>query len=292
MNYKNIYCKLIRSRKNRKQREGVYYEKHHIIPLFMFKENYRNKSKRNNIGVVDGSYNNKNNIVHLTAREHFLAHLLLYKAYKDTKWEFKCGASLLLFFNSKDSKHLRTNSLYKFSKKYENIKKELNECVSKNNKGKFPAKHLVTGERLGSVPVDHFNRHSGIWIHVSKGSKRTKEWHKNRPDTSGSNNNNYKELTENIKNIIFDTIVEFADPNGYFIQSRVIPIIKNRLGYKKLSKPFFVNKFGSIENMISELNKERNTEIKFDRYYRGYKKYENNKKDGKEDTGIRYNSKG
>jgi hypothetical protein len=65
MNYQKIYNQIIKCAKNR-QLEG-YVEKHHIIPKCL------------------GGNNNKNNIVQLTAREHFLCHMLLCEIYSDNK---------------------------------------------------------------------------------------------------------------------------------------------------------------------------------------------------------------
>jgi len=56
MNYQKIYDQIIERAKNRKL-EG-YKEKHHIIPKCL------------------GGPDNKENLVELTAREHFLCHLL------------------------------------------------------------------------------------------------------------------------------------------------------------------------------------------------------------------------
>lgn len=61
MNYKHHYEKLISTRKDRFLREGEYYEKHHIIPRCI------------------GGMDNKDNLVYLTAREHYIAHWLLIK---------------------------------------------------------------------------------------------------------------------------------------------------------------------------------------------------------------------
>ena len=59
MNYKNHYENLIRRAKQRKL--DCYLEKHHIVPKCL------------------GGDDSDNNIVELTAREHFIAHLLLHK---------------------------------------------------------------------------------------------------------------------------------------------------------------------------------------------------------------------
>lgn len=65
MNYKWHYDKLVETRKglNRKKKQGVYYEKHHIIPKSC------------------GGKTEENNMVLLTPKEHYVAHLLLIKIY-------------------------------------------------------------------------------------------------------------------------------------------------------------------------------------------------------------------
>ena len=65
MNYQKIYDNLINSRKNRVLVENIYYERHHIVMRSM------------------GGTNNSDNLVKLTAREHFLAHWLLWRIYRN-----------------------------------------------------------------------------------------------------------------------------------------------------------------------------------------------------------------
>ena len=70
MNYEKIYNQLIEKRKkyplvkNKKMPNYVYCETHHIIPKF-----------------AKGT-NDKNNLINLTYREHYFAHLILVKYYK------------------------------------------------------------------------------------------------------------------------------------------------------------------------------------------------------------------
>lgn len=52
---------------NRQKGNGAYYERHHIVPKCL------------------GGNNEKSNLVLLTAREHFLAHRILYKMYPKNK---------------------------------------------------------------------------------------------------------------------------------------------------------------------------------------------------------------
>lgn len=77
MDYKKIYDNLMSSRlllkkeRHQNKKNGEYYEGHHIIP----------KSK-GGTGTSTRGLNNPN-IVLLTAREHFLAHWLLWRIYRD-----------------------------------------------------------------------------------------------------------------------------------------------------------------------------------------------------------------
>ena len=59
MDYEKIYYSIINKAKNRMLNE--YMEKHHIVPRSL------------------GGNNKKENIVSLTAREHFICHWLLWK---------------------------------------------------------------------------------------------------------------------------------------------------------------------------------------------------------------------
>jgi hypothetical protein len=67
MNYLAQYNNLISTRKCflRKKGEGIYYEKHHITPRWL------------------SGTDTKDNLILLTAKEHFIAHLLLWKHYRD-----------------------------------------------------------------------------------------------------------------------------------------------------------------------------------------------------------------
>jgi len=77
MNYEKIYNDLMNDRLNKKplrlkqRRNGFYFEGHHIIPKC-----------KGGTGMSTRAKNNPN-IVLLTAREHFLAHWLLWRIYGD-----------------------------------------------------------------------------------------------------------------------------------------------------------------------------------------------------------------
>lgn len=67
MNYQSIYDQLISNAQSREIVSGVTYEKHHIIPKSL------------------GGLDNKDNLVKLTLREHFIAHRLLVKIHTNHK---------------------------------------------------------------------------------------------------------------------------------------------------------------------------------------------------------------
>lgn len=65
MNYQWHYDQLVETRKKRKREVGKYYERHHILPVSL------------------GGNNEDGNLVYLTAREHFIAHWLLWRIYRN-----------------------------------------------------------------------------------------------------------------------------------------------------------------------------------------------------------------
>ena len=74
MNYERIYAQIIERAKseNRRKKEGIYYEAHHIIPRCLGGEGKTNNHLHPNI-------------VLLTAKEHYICHRLLCKIYPDNK---------------------------------------------------------------------------------------------------------------------------------------------------------------------------------------------------------------
>ena len=111
MNYEKLYQSLIQKRKtNPISKEDQYCECHHIIP----------KS--------EGGTDDKDNLVNLTAREHFIAHLLLAKIYDDYKmW---CALNRLVHGHDfKKYNHISSHS-------YSVLKQNYAIQVSKMYKGK------------------------------------------------------------------------------------------------------------------------------------------------------------
>lgn len=77
MNYKKVYDQLIQKRRdNPITKADCYCELHHIVP----------KS--------EGGTDNTDNLVNLTAREHYIAHLLLAKIYND--WNMTSAVTIMM----------------------------------------------------------------------------------------------------------------------------------------------------------------------------------------------------
>ncbi len=114
MDYKKHYELLISSRKDRKIIKGEYYETHHIVPKSM------------------GGSNDVNNLIKLTAKEHFIAHWLLWRIYKNKEMAF---AFHLLVHNNKN--HTITSS-----RVYEECKLARRPFIIENNQKYHKGKEL------------------------------------------------------------------------------------------------------------------------------------------------------
>jgi hypothetical protein len=135
MDYKKHYDLLIKTRRNRVLKNEIYYEKHHIIPKSL------------------GGTNEKTNIIKLTAREHFIAHWLLWRIYQNKEMAFA-------FFSMV---YMRKNGVIISSRVYEESKIARRKYIEENNKiyhkNKKLSKEQINkiSERLRGVgkSIDH-----------------------------------------------------------------------------------------------------------------------------------------
>lgn len=133
MDYEKTYNKLIAAA--RAQQIDGYYETHHIVP----------KS--------EGGSDDTTNLVKLTARQHYIAHLLLAKIYNDVKMYsaliyMRCGNKFVnrdFKFNSRLYEKMRKEFAKKFSEFIsgenhpnfgKHLSKKTRERISKANTGK------------------------------------------------------------------------------------------------------------------------------------------------------------
>jgi hypothetical protein len=89
MDYLRIYNELIEHRKMMPKLDGVYYERHHIVPVCM------------------GGGDEDENLVYLTAEDHFMAHLLLARTYRTKELWFAVTAMELSIRGVREIKNRR-----------------------------------------------------------------------------------------------------------------------------------------------------------------------------------------
>jgi len=110
MNYQRIYDNLVSYRQSNPA--SGYTERHHIVMKSM------------------GGSDAPSNLVVLTGREHWIAHLLLYKIHKNSKTIHACR---MMGFKSKTNSN---RASIKNSRMYEHIREQFSRSVSSSQSGK------------------------------------------------------------------------------------------------------------------------------------------------------------
>jgi hypothetical protein len=126
--YTRCYYAIIRKASTRNNITG-YTEKHHIIPESFFK----NRARNGPAGWLDGNPNAVNNIVNLTAKEHWVCHLLLCKMTTGIASTKMNNAAWRLATLSKTSNKIRITA-----RKYEELK--LKHVANTKERHKDPLK--------------------------------------------------------------------------------------------------------------------------------------------------------
>lgn len=111
MNYQQQYNQLVESRKNRILDPSIIYEKHHIIPACF------------------GGKRNKENLVYLTYREHYIAHKLLFE-FSEGQNKTKMGFALhrICNINNKNQTYRIKNN-----REYEKVKTQVYNFIKGEN---------------------------------------------------------------------------------------------------------------------------------------------------------------
>lgn len=142
MNYQRIYNELITNRQNNPLPKETYTERHHIIP----------KSH--------GGSNDKSNLVKLSAREHFIAHWLLWRIHRDNKmanaFNMMCNSlNKDKYINSyafDEARNSHANTLIGVPKTYEHRRK-----IGESNMGRILSKETrakISASRIGKKATD------------------------------------------------------------------------------------------------------------------------------------------
>lgn len=176
MNYQKIYNNIIENtkNKNRSKKDGNYYEKHHIVPKCL------------------GGSNDINNLILLTAREHFLCHMLLCRIYPDNG---KIGYSAFAMAIKCNQSDKRTYNIS--SRQFEEIKKlmkhndETKKKISDHNKKYYSnLENRPFGDKNPNYRKDTWNKgKKGLYKHSEETLKKLSEAHKGKQ--TGENNGMY-----------------------------------------------------------------------------------------------------
>ncbi len=128
MNYKRVYTQIIQNRKQKPLPEGKYGEWHHIVPR-----------------SLNGS-DDQNNLVRLTAREHFVCHALLAEMYEEgtNEW-YKMNHAFMMMKCSNEFQNRYFNSrLYELKKKDFSKTQSFSQIGEKNSQyGKKKSKKHI-----------------------------------------------------------------------------------------------------------------------------------------------------
>lgn len=177
MNYLKIYNQII---ERRKIKEPVgYKEKHHIIPR-----------------CLNGS-DKKDNLIYLTAREHYICHLLLVKIYKNTNYYYKLlNAFLMMKCNSLKQKRYFNSHLYEYLRQdFSKLMSNLNsgtkngnfKCIWLNNKNLQISKlvkqeniqeYLINGWEIGRIINWESYRKQKLYKLIQIFNNRIKQYNK------------------------------------------------------------------------------------------------------------------
>lgn len=117
MSHQEQYDAIINFRKSNPLPEDQYGEKHHIKPKSIYPE----------------LVNDKDNIVRLSAQEHFLAHYHLWLVYRDELHEKKLAKKMCFAFHRMKQQLLKCDDVESMSRLYEEARIEF----SKNQTGQL-----------------------------------------------------------------------------------------------------------------------------------------------------------
>lgn len=149
--WKKWYDRLIKTRQNRVKDSLVYYEKHHILPKSM------------------GGSDNNDNLIWLTPREHFIAHLLLVKF---TTGKARNSMWLALHMMTVISDDHKNNRYIPNSRTYHLIRSNLSNVFSTMNKGRIAWNRGISRPDSVKEAVSRANKGKKAW---NSGKKRSPE---------------------------------------------------------------------------------------------------------------------
>ena len=134
MTYKEKYYEIINTGYKTKPETG-YYEGHHIVPK----------------SICPLLKKSQNNIVYLTAKNHFLAHYYIWKWFKEELQEKKWARKMCFAFNMMKRIISKSDSVEELSKLYEEVRKDMIE-IQKLKKLSEETKIKISERTKGRIP--------------------------------------------------------------------------------------------------------------------------------------------
>ena len=267
MSFKELYKNIIdqANAECRVKNGGIYYEIHHIVPDFMFKNRRRKGPK----GHQDGDSNDAGNLILLTFQEHLMCHYYLYEIYKGTHYEYPAGSALQFFFVKATGNHIRQKNLadvdVEFLNKMAHLRQLGIKSISNARRGTMPVVDAITKESKGSVSVNHPKVLSGEWVHHSKG----KPYKGKLSPQHGNLNNNFKVMGDAQKHRVMECLSRSIIDDHYISRKLFVQNIKKEFTeFKKISEIWVKNRIGDLHDLAQIHNDLYNTQYKFDPYYR------------------------
>lgn len=260
MNYQKIYdqicqrAKLELEQRKANKKNGGYYEGHHIVPKCLGGEGSRKNW-------------NHENITPLTAREHFLCHLILTILYPDNRKLIYALSSMIHFKSNNQLRYIPNSRIYEY------IKKDFSKKISGENhpmygkdsgmKGKKHTKESIEKMRISQLGKKASDQTKQKMSNSSKrGIPRSEEI---KQKISISNKGKIKTYEAKQKMSISHKGKKFSEDHKNKISLSLIG--KKRLNYvgennpksKKLLDIDNGLKFNSIKEAISFYNISRHT---------------------------------
>jgi len=169
MDYKKIYNKIIERAKQeyvdgkRLKNNGIYYEGHHIVPKCLG-------------GIGDSWKWYEDNIVPLTAREHFLCHWILYELHPENIKLAQAFYSMCKTKNTYTQKrYIPSSRVYEYAKK---IKSQIGFPEESRKKG------VMTRKLNGSYKQTEEQKQKGIDTKIINGTINHTQNHKENITTA------------------------------------------------------------------------------------------------------------
>lgn len=217
---------------NRQKGHGTYYEKHHILPK-SFKL---------------GGHNDKKNFVHLTAREHYIVHILLSKF---TVGNYRKKMIYALWYlSNRNIEYVPTSRLYESAKKQyvENVKSRIDSADTRKKKSrpnelngmwgrthtnevKEKLSNLTKARLVGKSYTEQFGEERAAQLRQQR-SIKLKDFIKNNPGVrEGKSNANAKkyEITgpDGKVYIVNGSLKKFCQEHQVYVGG-LIDVAKNR----------------------------------------------------------------